>query len=265
MEPLSYTAEQLWRLEQSAAEELQHRQYDVKSKVKFILNPLDYAREPHIKFLSKYLTGPKSVLFVGLNPGPWGMCQTGLPFGEVNKCRDFLGITGAVWQPEHTPPKLKILGFDSTRREVSGDRFWSFVARVWTTAESFFSDCFIVNYCPLAFTTETGKNVTPAQFSSEDRKAVFRVCDEALYNMIRVLRATHIVAIGKVVLARVQQLQADRQLELRLHPVMHPSPANPAANKDWLGLATRSLAPLISGHLKLEPEHTEHQEQQQPA
>jgi len=67
---------------------------ETSSKVKYLLNPLDYATDPHVNFLNKYLAGPKPVLFVGLNPGPWGMCQTGIPFGEVNQCTNFLGITG---------------------------------------------------------------------------------------------------------------------------------------------------------------------------
>jgi hypothetical protein len=43
-----------------------------------IYNPLDYARELHCQFMGKFLDGPKDLLFVGMNPGPWGCCQTGV-------------------------------------------------------------------------------------------------------------------------------------------------------------------------------------------
>lgn len=46
--------------------------------VKFIYNPLNYASDLHKAFLKKFLNSKKKVLFLGINPGPWGMCQTGV-------------------------------------------------------------------------------------------------------------------------------------------------------------------------------------------
>ena len=43
-----------------------------------IYNPLDYAIKPHTYFVEKYANeAPKDILFLGMNPGPWGMGQTG--------------------------------------------------------------------------------------------------------------------------------------------------------------------------------------------
>lgn len=89
-------AQQFWNIESSLADDLVNIEFESDSKVKFVLNPLDYAFDPHMKFLTKYLVGPRRVLFVGLNPGPWGMCQTGIPFGDVGQCKDFLNITGLI-------------------------------------------------------------------------------------------------------------------------------------------------------------------------
>lgn len=50
----------------------------VKGQVAAVYNPVEYAAELHCAYLEKYLTGPKSVLFIGMNPGPWGMVQTGV-------------------------------------------------------------------------------------------------------------------------------------------------------------------------------------------
>lgn len=46
--------------------------------VEYIYNPLDYASNLHKIFLKKFLNSNKKVLFLGINPGPWGMCQTGV-------------------------------------------------------------------------------------------------------------------------------------------------------------------------------------------
>lgn len=43
-----------------------------------IYNPLEYAEAIHCEYMSKYLDGIKKVLFIGMNPGPFGMCQTGV-------------------------------------------------------------------------------------------------------------------------------------------------------------------------------------------
>ena len=58
----------------------------------FVYNPLAYAWDGFRQYV-KFSEGQKRVVFVGINPGPWGMAQTGIPFGEVNAVREFLGIT----------------------------------------------------------------------------------------------------------------------------------------------------------------------------
>ena len=86
--------QQFVNIESELAKDLVNIEHESDSKVRFVLNPLDYAQDPHIKFLKNYLVGPRRVLFVGLNPGPWGMCQTGIPFGDVGQCKNFLKVTG---------------------------------------------------------------------------------------------------------------------------------------------------------------------------
>lgn len=53
------------------------RKIERNSDVVYIYNPIEYAATIHCRFLRKYLSGPKKVLFIGLNPGPNGMLQTG--------------------------------------------------------------------------------------------------------------------------------------------------------------------------------------------
>jgi len=48
------------------------------SHVSTVYNPIEYAADLHCNYLRKFLKGPKSVLFIGMNPGPYGMVQTGV-------------------------------------------------------------------------------------------------------------------------------------------------------------------------------------------
>lgn len=58
-------------------------QLQFSESVGVIYNPLEYAWEPHRNYVTRYCQGPKEVLFLGMNPGPFGMAQTGVPFGEA--------------------------------------------------------------------------------------------------------------------------------------------------------------------------------------
>jgi len=92
--------------------------------VTHVYNPLAYARAPHDAYLARYGATPKRVVYLGMNPGPFGMAQTGVPFGEVALVRDWLGIQAAVDKPVPEHPKRPIEGFACVRSEVSGARLW---------------------------------------------------------------------------------------------------------------------------------------------
>ena len=68
--------------------------------------------------------GPREILFVGMNPGPFGMAQNGVPFGDTAMVRDWLGIEAPVERPRREHPKRPVLGLRMTRGEVSGARLW---------------------------------------------------------------------------------------------------------------------------------------------
>jgi single-strand selective monofunctional uracil DNA glycosylase len=197
--------------------------------VAFVYNPLDYAWESHKSYLEKYGTGKGRVLLIGMNPGPWGMAQTGVPFGEVENVRDFLGIEEKVEQPKHVHPKRPIRGFDCPRSEVSGRRVWEWAREKYGTAESFFSDFFVLNYCPLCFMEEGGKNRTPDKLKLEERDAVFEVCDVALRKFVDALEPSKIVGIGGFAKKRAMKTLNRDDIET----ILHPSPASPMANRGW--------------------------------
>jgi single-strand selective monofunctional uracil DNA glycosylase len=207
--------------------------------VAYVYNPLNYAWKSHKSYLEKYGEGTQRVLLIGMNPGPWGMAQTGIPFGEVNAVRDFLGIKEQVKQPKLVHPKRPVQGLDCPRSEVSGRRVWEWAEERYGDAESFFSEFFILNYCPLCFMEEGGKNRTPDKLKPEERDTVFDVCDVALREFVKVLEPSKIVGIGGFAKKRAMKTLERDDIET----ILHPSPASPMANRGW--------APQIEKQFKL--------------
>lgn len=204
--------------------------------------PLDYAWTPHRLYLERYGAGPREVLFVGMNPGPFGMVQTGVPFGDVAMVRDWLGIEAAVGRPAHAHPKRPVRGFDIGRGEVSGARFWGWARARFGTPERFFRRAFVWNYCPLCFVGPTGRNVTPDALPRPERDPLFAACDDALASAVAHFRCTLVVGIGRFAAGRAAPVAAAAGARCGAAP--HPSPASPAANRGWPGIFDTALADL---------------------
>ena len=204
--------------------------------------PLDYAWAPHRLYLERYGTGPRDMLFVGMNPGPFGMAQTGVPFGDVAMVRDWLGIEAAVERPAREHPKRPVRGFDIGRGEVSGARFWGWAQARFGTPERFFGRAFVWNYCPLAFVGATGRNITPDTLPRSERDPLFAVCDEALTAVVAHLRSTLVVGIGQFAARRAVPIAEAAGARCGAAP--HPSPASPAANRGWPGIFDDALRDL---------------------
>lgn len=207
--------------------------------ISHVYNPIDYAWAPYERYLNAYASGAKSVVFLGMNPGPFGMVQTGVPFGEVSAVRDWLRITGPVTLPQGGHPKRPVEGFDCKRSEVSGRRLWGLFAARFETPDRFFEDHFVLNYCPLAFVEASGKNRTPDKLPAKEKDALFACCDRFLKVAVNLLEPAWIVGVGDFAFNRTQELFGSDGP--RLGRILHPSPASPAANRDWAGAATAQL------------------------
>lgn len=203
----------------------------------FVYNPLDYARKAVDQYLKRWANPGVEVMFLGMNPGPWGMAQTGIPFGEVDAVRDFLRIDGAIEKPKHEHPKRPILGFDCPRSEVSGRRVWTWARERFGTADAFFKRFFVWNYCPLAFLEEGGRNRTPDKLPVAERDALFDPCNRALIDLVSVLKPKKVVGVGAFATKRIQSVLPD----VDVGTILHPSPASPAANRGWAPQAERQL------------------------
>ena len=204
-----------------------------------VYNPLDYAWAAHREYLRRYANGRKRVVFLGMNPGPFGMVQTGVPFGEIAAVRDWLGIEVTFEPPASQHPKRPVTGFACTRSEISGRRLWGFFRERYGTAEVFFEEHTVLNYCPLAFMDERGRNRTPDRLPASEREQLFRACDQHLRDVVRILDPVWLVGIGGFAARRAELALAAEPVKIgRLE---HPSPANPRANRDWPALATAQL------------------------
>jgi len=211
-------------------------------EVACVYNPLGYAFAGHQQYLEKFGQGTKKILFLGMNPGPFGMAQTGVPFGEIEAVSDWMGIEAPIEHPDNEHPKRPIDGFLCARSEVSGRRLWGLFKERFVTPEAFFSDHFVANYCPLVFMTETGKNVTPDKLPPSERDPLFAICDEHLRELVGQMQPDCVIGVGKFAEARAAA--ALDGMAIRIETVLHPSPASPAANRGWSEAATKKMRAL---------------------
>jgi single-strand selective monofunctional uracil DNA glycosylase len=210
--------------------------------VTHVYQPLRYARAPFRDYTIRYGQGPKEVVLLGMNPGPFGMAQTGVPFGEVELVRDWLGIDAPVGKPAREHPKRLVDGFACTRHEVSGQRLWGFARDRFEKPERFFARFFVTNYCPLLFLEASGRNRTPEKLPAAERAPLERACDRALRQSILMLRPRLVVGVGHFAESRAREALDGMDVEIGRIP--HPSPASPIANRGWAEQAERAFRQL---------------------
>jgi single-strand selective monofunctional uracil DNA glycosylase len=208
--------------------------------VAFVYDPTLYAREPAELYVERFADGPRRLVLLGMNPGPWGMAQTGVPFGEIGAVRDWLGIEGRVGTPARTHPRVPVTGFACGRSEVSGRRLWGLLRDYYGSAAAFRREAFVANWCPLLFLDAAGRNLTPDRLARRDREALFPLCDELLAELLALLRPRWAAGVGTFAAARLREVTREPGGPT-IVGLPHPSPANPAANRGWDGPARAAL------------------------
>lgn len=212
-----------------------------------VYDPLDYAWNAFEEYITLYGGAKGRVLFLGMNPGPWGMAQTGVPFGEVSFVRDWLKIGAPIGAPKKQHPKYPVLGYDTPQSEVSGRRLWGLFKERYGDADTFFKSHFVVNYCPLLFIAsatlkngkESARNLTPDKLAASERKALYEVCDEHLHAVVQALEPCMIVGVGNFAEGRAKL--ALEGTNVKIGRILHPSPASPRSNANWAGEAAEQL------------------------
>jgi single-strand selective monofunctional uracil DNA glycosylase len=198
-------------------------------------NPLEYAWGSHSEYLRRFANGKKRVLFLGMNPGPWGMSQTGIPFGEISAVRDWIGIETPVEKPANEHPKRQIEGFACQRSEVSGRRLWGLFADRYPNAEDFFAEHFVANFCPLVWMADTGRNITPDKLPKAESAPVDVVCRKHLAKMVELLEPEFLIGVGAFAEKQLKETVKEHlpNHSYQIGKILHPSPASPLANKHW--------------------------------
>lgn len=216
--------------------------------VALVYNPLRYAWPVHEQYVRRWGASPRRVLLLGMNPGPWGMAQTGVPFGEVAAVKEWLGLDAPVQAPPVQHPRRPIQGLACPRSEVSGRRLWGMFAEVFGSPAAFFADHFVANYCPLVFLEESARNLTPDRLPAPESRALFALCDEHLTALVDLLCPRWVVGVGGFAQGRLQALYGPRAMvpapghrPAGVGGILHPSPASPAANRGWAAAAQRQL------------------------
>ena len=208
-----------------------------------VYNPLEYAWAAHEQYLTRFGATTKRVVLLGMNPGPWGMAQTGVPFGEINAVRDWMGLSAPVSKPSPEHKKRPIVGFDCTQSEVSGRRLWGLFSQKFGKPENFFEQHFVANYCPLVFMESSGKNFTPDKLPAAEARPMEALCDAHLVAVVKALQPEWLIGVGGFAEAQAMKVQYALP-KLKVGRILHPSPASPAANRDWAGEATKQLTKL---------------------
>ncbi|TWT72770.1 Uracil DNA glycosylase superfamily protein [Posidoniimonas polymericola] len=206
--------------------------------VECVYNPLTYAWAAHEAYLRQIPPGGVRVLMLGMNPGPWGMAQTGVPFGQVAAVRDWMKIDAPIKTPKHQHPKRPINGLACERSEVSGERLWGLMQARFKTPKRFFKEHLVANYCPLAFMEESGRNRTPDHLPASERAPITELCDKHLAELIKAVQPEWAVGVGKYAEKCLLRVAGD---SVKVTTMLHPSPASPAANRGWAEAAIKQL------------------------
>ncbi len=220
------------------------RDLEFSPPVACVYRTLDYTWQSHRQYLERFGKGGKRVVFLGMNPGPFGMAQTGVPFGEVAAVRDWMGIQAPVGKPEPEHPKRLIEGFECKRSEVSGRRLWGLFAERFENAGDFFKDHFVLNYCPLVWMSATGANLTPDKLPAAEMAPVEQACQKHLQEVISLLKPSWLIGVGGFAEERLRRAAEVTGSSPRIGSILHPSPASPAANRGWAEAAGRQLVDL---------------------
>ena len=206
----------------------------------YVYDPSVYAKCPHDNYLQRFAKGQKRVLLLGMNPGPWGMAQIGVPFGSVPHARDWLKVEGKIGVPERFHPSRPVLGWECHRVEPSGRRLWSLLESIYGAPCNMAKELVVLNYCPLLFLKANGQSCRNLPLNNlRGAKKLLQACDESLGEMLDVVKPEVAIGIGMFAEKRLRLVAGKK---IKVGRMLHPSPASPMANQGFDRLARVALA-----------------------
>lgn len=221
-----------------------------------VLNSHQYAFCPFGEYCNMFAPAGQQplALFVGMNPGPYGTAQNGIPFGCSSFVNNWMGITqGTAGSAAVKGTELKegidghgfeycpaVLGLRCKKEEVSGKRLWGWAQSVvgGGKAEAFFRHAFVYTYCPLAFFAG-GANVPLADLPVAERRTIEEHCDQALLALVLEMKPVYVIGVGNYAYSKAEKAVTKAAVEscsphsMVALKVAHPSPASPGAAAFW--------------------------------
>ncbi|KAK6639299.1 hypothetical protein RUM43_007571 [Polyplax serrata] len=234
--------EKLLAIEHQMCSELNNLKFT--PPIDYVYNPLLYAKDLHENFIKKYFENcSKKILFLGMNPGPWGMCQTGIVFGDKDHVKEWLKLCGQVNKPKKEHPRKKITGLDCSRKEISGKKFWGFFRKLCQTPEQFFQHSFVYNLCCLAFVDTSGKNITPPEIKDiQVRNRLLNICNETFVKIIKEFKFEIVIGVGKFAEKNaITELRRNGLSNVKVLSIPHPSPRSAKIFRVWEEMTLKKL------------------------
>ena len=192
----------------------------------YVYNPLSYCFES-FKIYFEYLNTEEEInLFFGINPGPFGMAQTGIPFGDKETVKNYLKIEPKI-DIDKIPkqhPKKQILGLEVKRVEKSGRIFWGVIKEFYPEKYDFFKSNFVLNFCPLCFLDEQGRNITPKVLRKEDQIALYKILEIFMLKLFKLIKIKKLIAIGDETFSYLNALNTKLKIQTIIHPAAYKSP-----------------------------------------
>ena len=208
-----------------------------------VWNPARYALPAYTRYLEKFPPRRGAILALGLNPGPYGMAQTGIPFTDCRTAARRLGIHLEL--PGLAPDDLRRLlhkpggGWKMTY-ERSSLGIYRFLDLAWGGLEKAYANWYVGNPCPLLFLEPDGANVTPADTRLRRLDAVRQLRQVAVERFASVLKPRGIVCLGKDVAQAVGETAENLVGAANVVRYRHPAREAPEAWARGLVEALRS-------------------------
>ncbi len=240
-----------------------------------IWNPGLYGETWHARFRRLYRPGQHPLVVFGLNPGPYGMAQTGIPFTDIRRlvsalpdlAAELRGRGERVEPPGLAPPGLR--PYLSRSFESSAVRVYRFLKKGWGGAERGWTEVVVANPCTLLFIDPAeGKNRTPADLARAARlrgsgrdqvrelvESFGRIRIRCAVESIEALSPRGAILLGKDVQAALGPALRRILGEARVIPWEHPARAVPESWASGLLSALRrrgltGIAPARAGGLR---------------
>jgi len=195
-----------------------------------VWNPALYALDIYQEYLTKFPPEPGAILALGLNPGPYGMAQTGIPFTDCRTASGALGMEMTI--PGKAPDDLisrlkKANGKWRGTYERSSLGMYRFLILAWGDIKTAYRNWFVGNPCPLLFLDPERWNVTPADPRLRRMKEVGELRQRAVIGFSEILNPRGIVCFGKDVAKAVGEVAIRQVGPDRVVFYEHPARAVP--------------------------------------